>query len=939
MPGSREIRQQFIDHFMQRHAHTQVPSSPVVPHDDPTLLFANAGMNQFKDVFLGTGTRPYTRAVNTQKCIRAGGKHNDLEDVGRDTYHHTFFEMLGNWSFGDYFKADAIEWAWDLLTRVWALPKDRLYVTVFAGDEADGVPPDDETESLWTTVTDLDPTHVSRWNRKDNFWEMANTGPCGPNSEIHIDLTADGSGGDLVNRDDPRVIELWNLVFIQFNRDRGGRLTPLPARHVDTGMGFERIAAVLQHKQSNYDTDIFAPLFEAIRDVTGAMPYTGRLDSPTDIAYRVVADHLRCLTFALSDGAHCGNEGRNYVLRRILRRAIRHGRQTLGVDRPFFYRMVPAIVNTMGETFPELRQNPGAVADELREEEQAFSRTLDRGIALFEEAAARGGNSIPATDAFRLHDTYGFPLDLTQVMAEERNMSVDAEGFEQLMEEARRRSRGQDENLSDSDSLIAIAGQGDLPETQFVGYNQTELSAVTTSLHVFAANQSCGGYQQSEQLTCDELCAVVVDQTPFYAEAGGQVGDSGVIRIADEAEIRIDNTLRAGPVIFHLGQIVHGTLETAKHIEVSMSVDRRRRNRIAANHTITHVLNRALRDRVNPDAQQRGSLVDEEKTRFDFAQHQALSPEQLVAVEQQVNNDIAADLPVYEAVAPQNEAIQINGLRAVFGEKYPPAVRVVAIGVATHELLMNPQNPDWSGYSIEFCGGTHLSRTSEAQCFCVLNEEAVAKGVRRITAVTGDAAQCARSEGESLLNRVQAFEGQNNTESLSVVTEAMADAMLPLLTRQRLIALLAKWKRKAKDQQKQQSKQAANDVVAEARKIADTADGIVPTTTGQIIVVHFETADSAPSLLKGMDVIRKKMPDAAMLLSAVTGNKIAFVATVPEPLIHKGLKAGDWVKEAAKVAGGGGGGRPDIARAGGKDPTKLGEALKAARVFAQNKLN
>ena len=512
MPTSQEIRRQFIDYFVEKHAHHRVPSSPVVPHDDPTLMFTNAGMNQFKDVFLATGSREYTRAVNTQKCIRAGGKHNDLEDVGKDTYHHTFFEMLGNWSFGDYFKKEAIGWAWDLLTNVWGLDKSRLHATVFKGDVPDGLEADNEAAELWRSETDIDPSHIHLGNKEDNFWEMGDAGPCGPCSEVHVDLTPDKSGAGLVNADDPRVIEIWNLVFIQFNRNASGVLSPLPAKHVDTGMGFERICAVLQGKNSNYDTDVFAPIFKAISNITGTRPYSGKLDDKIDMAYRVIADHIRCLTFAITDGAIPSNEGRGYVLRRILRRAVRHGWQTLGVKEPFLHKLVPGVVDTMGEVFPELKGKTQGVVDLIKDEEESFGRTLERGIelyenaaskvgnqllvdegiALFEDAATVGGNQflvdpniisnkevdafkyeeltrlgvisgtyntyntrgfdwrecpgskrpiISAKDAFKLHDTYGFPVDLTQVMAEERGMTVDVEGFDRLMEEARTKAR------------------------------------------------------------------------------------------------------------------------------------------------------------------------------------------------------------------------------------------------------------------------------------------------------------------------------------------------------------------------------------------------------------------------------------------------------------------------------------------------------------------
>src|SRR5579883_2402644 len=446
MLTANEIRQQFIDFFVQKHGHTAVPSSSVVPYDDPTLLFTNAGMNQFKDVFLGTGTRPYRRAVDTQKCIRAGGKHNDLDDVGRDTYHHTFFEMLGNWSFGDYFKKEAIAWAWELLTQVWKLDKSRLHATVFEGDSAEGLARDDEAAEYWRTQTDIDPSHIHWGNKKDNFWEMGETGPCGPCTEIHIDRTPDKSGGRLVNAGRPEVIEIWNLVFIQFNRGADRQLTPLPARHVDTGMGFERITAVIQGNGSNYDTDVFAPIFEAIQRLTAAAPYTGKLDDLKDTAYRVIADHLRALTFALTDGAVPSNEGRGYVLRRILRRAERYGGQYLRTSQPFLCELVPTVVEVMGGAFPELRRDTAKVAGLIREEEESFIKTLERGIRLFQEAAdranQRGRRVISGEDAFQLHDTYGVFIDITEQMAAEAGLGVDRQRYQELMDEAKRKARG-----------------------------------------------------------------------------------------------------------------------------------------------------------------------------------------------------------------------------------------------------------------------------------------------------------------------------------------------------------------------------------------------------------------------------------------------------------------------------------------------------------------
>jgi alanyl-tRNA synthetase len=1009
MLSSRDVRRQFIDFFRDRHGHAEVPSSPVVPHDDPTLLFTNAGMNQFKDVFLATGSREFTRAVDTQKCIRAGGKHNDLEDVGKDTYHHTFFEMLGNWSFGDYFKAQAIAWAWELLTQVWGLDPSRLHASYFQGDDSEGLKPDTEARDLWRQF--LPDERIHPGNKKDNFWEMGDTGPCGPCSEIHYDDTPDQSGGPLVNAGDPNVIEIWNLVFIQFNRGGDGKLTPLPARHVDTGMGFERIVRFLQGKKSNYDTDVFSPLFVAIAEVTGAPAYAGSLTDPIDIAYRVIADHIRCLTFALTDGAVPSNEGRGYVLRRILRRAFRHGRQTLGLHEPFLYRLVPAVAEAMGDAFPELKKGSQRTAELIQQEEQSFGRTIDRGIALFGLAAAeafeaqlekegkrrqvapsdweqRGdawrdifGNweykdergsavatmailieeaprkcvlvnvphdsselkhlvkrfcdvqpQIAAADAFQLYDTYGFPLDLTQVMAEERGMTVDVEGFDKLMAEARQRSRAVGGEADARQSLVQIVQQQDLPATEFVGYTKTSLS-IETPLELFV--DTSGQYERTLEATAGQQVAVVVSHTPFYAEAGGQVGDTGWIEV-DTAKVRVRDTLKVGDVYFHLGEIESGELGAIHAAKVTLKVDDERRRKIMANHTSTHILNRALRVYVNVEADQKGSLVDDEKLRFDFSHHAAVTLEQIEKVQKQANEDIAADLPVYYDYAPQQEALKIKNLRAVFGEKYPPRVRVVSIGAAVQDLLAKPNDDRWLNHSIEFCGGTHLSRTGEAQALVIVSEEAVGKGVRRITALTGAAARQAQTDAQMLLDRVRAIKQAQNSDEQNLPSEiaelstAIEQATLPATARAGLRGELAELTEIVKQIEKKRSKEAAGQVVEIARKIADEQ-------SGEVIVARVDDADGN-QVRTAMDVIRSKHPAAALLLAGVADGKVSIVASVPAEKISKGLKAGDWVREVAKVVGGGGGGRPDMAQAGGKDPGKVDEAIETARAFASQKL-
>jgi len=964
---STQVRQQFIDFFVDKQGHTAVPSAPVVPHDDPTLLFTNAGMNQFKDVFLGTGKRGYSRAVDTQKCIRAGGKHNDLDDVGKDTYHHTFFEMLGNWSFGDYFKEEAINWAWELLVTKWDLDPERLYATYFEGDESEGLEPDHEARDLWRQF--LPEERVQPGNKKDNFWEMGDTGPCGPCSELHYDRSPDKSGGHLVNADaQDTVVEIWNLVFIQFNRNQDGSLSSLPAKHIDTGMGFERIVRVLQGKDSNYDTDVFAPIFAEIQKITGAREYIPgagetELKDPINIAYRVIADHIRTLVFALSDGAHCGNEGRNYVLRSILRRAVFYGAYELGIDLPesFFYKLVPVVVEHFGDMFPEIKAKQGDVEKELREEEEGFRKTLDRGIDIFEMKVAElrsdlqkqldrdypvsiaplskpGSEAVdvsdipdnsakqaelrrsavlvfPGTGAFTLHDTYGFPIGLTQLMAEERGLTVDLEGFEREMEKAREISRGGGAGSTDVKGLLTEWVQkNDAPATVFVGHDATEADAAV--LHV---------------VDLQGQHAVVLDRTPFYAEQGGQVGDRGTITVNGNA-YEVADTQKIGETYFHIGVGDVDALTPGAQAEAC--VDAARRSLVTSNHTSTHVMNRALRNHVSAEANQKGSLVDDEKTRFDFSHNQPVTLQQLVAVEKQVNDDIAADLPVYTGLAAQEDALKINGLRAVFGEKYPPQVRVVSIGASVEDLLADPDNERWADLSIEFCGGTHLEKTGDAEGFVILSEEGVGKGVRRITALTGKAAHKAEAAGQMLLSRLDAVKGIDDGEKLSEVvseiTQAMETQTLPAVAKATLRTGLKEVQATLKKLDKAKQKQSSGVAVEVARKLAEQL-------TGPVIVADLGACDAA-AIQAPMDVFRKKHAESAVLLIGASGGKVALMATVPKGLIEQGLKAGDWIKHVAPIVGGGGGGRPDSARAGGKDPTKIGDAAEAGRVFAEKKL-
>jgi alanyl-tRNA synthetase len=991
MKTSQQIRQEFIDFFTQRHGHTFVPSSPVVPLDDPTLLFTNAGMNQFKPIFLGQEKRSYTRAANTQKCIRAGGKHNDLDDVGRSRRHHTFFEMLGNWSFGDYFKRGAIEMSWELLTKVWKLDPTRLHVSCFEGDEKNGVPRDTESANIWKEVAGLPDDHIHYFG-KDNFWEMGETGPCGPCTEIYIDRTPDKSGGKHVNGEDPRVMEIWNNVFIQYNRNPDRSLTTLPSQHVDTGMGFERITQVLQNVDSNYEIDLFHPFWEALTKLSG-IKYAGMYPpsnatdpaaeaaSPQlrhDIAFRVIADHVRCLTFALTDGAVPTNEGRGYVLRRILRRAVRFGRQTLELKEPFLHTLVPVVVEAMGGAFPELKKNPGRVAEIIKDEEVSFGRTLDRGVKLFEDAAEmaydrllqqsgaarqfaeeefnagrgvsdmKGGfkpfkwdryvgppkAQIDAESAFVLHDTFGFPIDLTRIMAEERGMSVDLEGYQKLMERARElaRSGGEkgDARLWElpPDALAKLQATGVTPTDDSAKFNAAPIGATVRA--IWDGNRLIDQTHGAE--AAGQGVTVILDKTNFYAEMGGQVGDTGEFRAAGGGVFDVTTTRSAGGFVLHVGQMIEGHLQVGEHVTATLAGVRPRTEK---NHTTTHLANWALREVLGDDVQQKGSLVDPEKLRFDFSHGKSLSDDELGRIETLVNENIAKKLPVYAEEAPQEQALKIHGLRAVFGEKYPPMVRVVSIGAPVAELLKDPSNPKWRQFSVEFCGGTHLKNAGDAQGFVVTAEESVSKGIRRIVALTGDAAtQSQQLAGElrAQAERARSLPEQEIPAAITTIQKQLTVPGLPLREKRRAQAVVTELQGKFKAFEKASRQQGAggvDPVEAASKLLADAPD----LGGGKLIVGEISGA-SDDQLRTAMDSLKKKTGSYAVMLASSADVKVTFIAAVSDDLIAKGLKAGDWVRETAKIAGGGGGGRPQMAQAGGKDPSKVGDALETAKTFA-----
>ncbi|MGF1580261.1 MAG: alanine--tRNA ligase [Gemmataceae bacterium] len=894
MLSGNEIRQQFIDFFVEKHKHTFVASSSVVPLDDPTLMFANAGMNQFKDVFLATGTRDYTRAVNTQKCIRAGGKHNDLDDVGKDTYHHTFFEMLGNWSFGDYFKKEAIEWAWQLLTDVWKIDKTRLHATVFEGDASQGLDPDEEAADLWRTVTDIDHKNIHYGNKKDNFWEMGDTGPCGPCTEIHIDLTPDKSGAHLVNAGVPEVIEIWNLVFIQFNRGEDGNLTPLPAKHVDTGMGFERIAAVLQGKTSNYDTDIWSSIFEAIQKLTGADQYTGDMEDHKDTAYRVIADHIRTLTFSLTDGAIPSNTGRGYVLRRILRRAERYGRQYLGTTKPFLVDLVPTVVEHMGDAFPELKRDPKKVQNIIRDEEESFLRTLDRGMKIFNEACDRAeGGVLSGDDAFLLHGTYGVYIDIVEQMASERGLNVDRVGYEERLREEKDRARGARKKI------VITAVDGDLPTTD----DSPKYSNAPVEGTVLGWVKDNKVINEGTLEPGNEV-ALLLDRTNCYGEQGGQVGDFEATVIGKTGAFEVQDTQRLGETILHIGSLQEGKLEVGEKVQVELS------NTLRAdtmrNHTSTHLLNWALRKVLGDHIDQKGSLVDPDKTRFDFSHDSPLTHQEIKEIERLVNEKIYADLPVKGITMPLDDAQKLPGVRAVFGEKYPDPVRVLMIG---SDEVSDISEED----SAEFCGGTHLQHTGQAGFFKIVSQESVAKGVRRVTAVTGRTAVQAVQQLSSVVDELTS-RMNCKPEDIPARVEALQDEIKKLQT--------------------QLKKGAAVDLQGAADKLLESASE----SNGAKIIIGEMPSGPVEQMRNQIDRLKQKADSAVIVVGWKDEDKANLIASVSKDLIAKGIKAGDIVKEVAKVVGGGGGGPPHLAQAGGKDPEKLPEALQKAKELVAEKM-
>ena len=860
---SKEIRQKYLDFFASK-GHTVVPSAPMVIKNDPTLMFTNAGMNQFKDIFLGNSAPKFPRATDSQKCLRVSGKHNDLEAVGHDGRHHTMFEMLGNWSFGDYFKTEAIDWAWELLTEVYKIDKTKLYATVFEGSAEDGTELDTEAQAAW--LKHLPADHVLTGNKHDNFWEMGDTGPCGPCSEIHIDLRSDEEiakipGRELVNTDNDEVIEIWNLVFMQYNRKADGHLEPLPAKNIDTGMGFERLCMILQNKKSNYETDVFSGLIGQVEAFSGHKYAEG---GNVEVAMRVIADHIRAIAFSIADGQLPSNVKAGYVIRRILRRAVRYGYTFLGFNEPFLCRLIPQLVADMGEAYPEIKAQQQLIENVIREEENAFLRTLDRGIRMLEDNMARNAAAkvVAGTDAFVLYDTYGFPIDLTELIAAEKGYTVDLEGFNVELQKQKERARNATANEFGDWTEFAA---GD--EVVFEGYDTLQVEGATLLR------------QRTVKQKNKEYFQLVFDRTPFYAEMGGQVGDSGYIQGADGEKIAILNTVKENNLSIHLAE----KLPAGGTQPFTLVVDGERRQRIMNNHTATHLLHQALREILGTHVEQKGSFVGPDYFRFDFSHFQKVTDEELRAVENRVNALIRADEPLREKRDATMDEARAMGAMALFGEKYGDVVRVVRFGD-----------------SVELCGGTHTRSTGTIGLFKVRAESAVAAGVRRIEALTGASAEQSVQMLEDMLKTLKGL-FNNAPDLVDTVHKMLAENA---------------------DARKQLEAIANEKAAALAEKLEKEATDI-----NGIRVVKFDNS-ADPAIVRNVALLLQKKVQNFVLAGAFAyDGKPNLVLLYSNDLVAKGRNAGKDIREAAKFIQGGGGGQPGLATAGGRNVEGLSDAL------------
>ncbi|MEJ2595674.1 MAG: alanine--tRNA ligase [bacterium] len=865
--NSSEIRRSFLDFFSSKQ-HKIVPSAPMVIKDDPTLMFTNAGMNQFKDMFLGNVPVKHHRVADTQKCLRVSGKHNDLEEVGHDTYHHTMFEMLGNWSFGDYFKKEAIEWAWELFTTIYKIPKEDLYASVFQGDESDGLPPDEESYQYWKAHL---PEEQILWgSKKDNFWEMGDTGPCGPCSEIHVDIrTAEEKrkvpGKELVNMDHPEVIEVWNLVFIEFNRLKDNSLKQLSARHVDTGMGFERLAMVLQNVRSNYDTDIFTPIISKIAGMAGV---AYKKDKDKDIAMRVIADHLRAVSFSIADGQLPSNTGAGYVIRRILRRALRYGFTFLSFEEPVIYKLVPVLVKQMGDAFPELVSQQELIENAIREEETAFLRTLSQGIKRFDQylQAHPDKKEIDGHFAFELFDTFGFPIDLTQLMAREKGYTVDMEGYQKGLAEQKERSR--EAAAVEAGDWIVL---DDETKSEFVGYDYLEAEARILKYRKVISKKKT-------------VFEIILDQTPFYAESGGQVGDRGVIQ-SEIQTLQVIDTKKENNIHVHILAEEPADPSALYHARVDSAL----RLRTVNNHSATHLMHAALRRVLGTHVEQRGSLVDPDRLRFDFSHFGKMTDEEIRKVEDIVNQKIRDNIPRDTKMeVPMAEALEM-GAMALFGEKYGERVRVITF------------DPD---YSVELCGGTHVEATGQIGLFKITGESAIAAGVRRVEAVTGKLAEEFVNEQLTELNGIRE-QYKNNKNVLQAVIHTLEE-------NKRLEKILEKLR-------KEKALQISDTLFQQADRVGDI----------QFIA---QEVDLDINQAKDLSYKLRQMGEQVFVILGLESNgKVNLVVSLSDELVKKGYHAGNIIREAAKKIQGGGGGQPHMATAGGKDIKGLSDAFDTAR--------
>lgn len=952
------LRQSFIDFFVQKYEHTFVPSSSTIPHDDPTLLFTNAGMNQFKPLFLGTAD-PKTdfgklkRAVNSQKCIRAGGKHNDLDDVGKDVYHHTFFEMLGNWSFGDFFKKEAINWGWEFLTEVCGLEKDRLYVTYFGG--TDTVPADTEAKQLWLELG-LSEDRILPFGMKDNFWEMGDTGPCGPCSEIHYDRIGGRNAAHLVNMDVPDVLEIWNLVFMQFNRENDGTLVPLPAKSIDTGMGLERLASIVQKKMSNYDTDLFMPFFEAIQKEGGVPPYDGKVGDEDvggiDMAYRVLADHIRTLSIALADGGRPDNAGRGYVLRRILRRGVRYATEKLNCKPGFFGSLVDVVCENLGDAFPNLLKDPEMIKDIINEEELQFLKTLSRGRRLFNRAAEKASDNIIAGDvAWRLYDTYGFPIDLTVLMAEERKMTVDMVSYEKAklhaQEIARAKGSGEEDLCTlDVHAIDELKTKNFSTTIESPKYNYAKIDnkqyvfqPITSTVLALRINKSF-----VNEVEGGNRCGVLLDATCFYAEQGGQLYDEGYMNKEgdDSVEFAVTDVQVHGGYVLHLGNL-EGNLKVGD--KVQCNIDEGRRRTLMNNHTGTHVLNFALR-KVLGEADQRGSLVAPDRLRFDFTAKGAMTTEQLENAENIVRGLIQDKKPVFATNSPLAVAKEIQGLRAIFDEVYPDPVRVVTIGNTLEELRDDPQ----AGFktSVEFCGGTHLKNTEDMGDFAIVSEEAISKGIRRIVAVSGHEAEKAHLKAKHLdecLGKLKGdIEQKKNTNTLNMKEMSQSIARL---TDDISEAIMPQWKKSKLREELKSTKKELDDAdramkAGRMQRVVDKATELAKANQDKAFIVEqVEDGCNSKALDAALKQVKNNTPNLSAMFFSIDhdAKKVLCLCQVPKNVVdEKGLKANEWVKEVSSVIGGKGGGKPISAQGSGDNLQSVDKAINLAIEIAKMKL-